>query len=704
MGGGASKQLPDDTNTDAFDNVDTRDSTANLIPVEFHDRALGLELAPRKKGGVVIKHVVPGFSAAKHGSIRRGMRVMTVDGEDVATLPLQDCLTILHRAPRPVTVVFKDGIFYRRAKHDDEDEEATPKNVTGANDDDAVYATNETFADEYDGPVCFFCESPATSRIQVGGEYQCVCDACGEWRRRARAQAGDSLDGSIRKHRLDSIPAEVRKRGAVDFFVSGGYMNHVPVEDAPPRASVSDGQASVVGGDIALARAAHARTSSSLDSFLEGLPMTTSEPVEGTQGSTPERALLQPSTPGDLDEATAALLRQIQEEDAREAAEHQRRQQEMDQATADAIAQLQEQDRVEDAIMRRQQEMQREAVQAKVNVDKATADTIAQLQEQDRAEDAARRRRQEMQRETAQAEAGQLLLLQQQQEQAARQREEALLRQHYETRQREIQNRDEQMVLAAIQMSQLQNQLLEQQSAEIPEPFSWKVPKGVGYTLAELENEGGGGGDNTASQAVPRLGERHCRQRGCGCTQFREEPTRPTICTCRHGEMYHRLDEEAPLARTNVPGVYKCEYCHVNIVKENGFSGWYNEVRGGDGAVVHVECWEEYKDSVSARCFHCQQPLRKKEGVFNGRYCKVNGHGKCHKECLEPHKVSVGEVCELCEEALLRPYIILRDGSGGLRARSGRENLTIHKDCWHAFLRGGGDEKKPPNWKKRILT
>ena len=113
---------------------------------------------------------------------------------------------------------------------------------------------------------------------------------------------------------------------------------------------------------------------------------------------------------------------------------------------------------------------------------------------------------------------------------------------------------------------------------------------------------------------------------------------------------------------------------------------------GSDGKSVHVEGWEKYKDIIAGLCFHCQQPLRKKEGVFSGRYCKVEGRGKCHKECLEQHKVSVGEVCDLCEGALLRPYVILRDGSGGLHVRPGQENLTIHKDCWHAFLRGGGDK------------
>jgi hypothetical protein len=689
MGGGTSKQLPGGANDggSAFNDiggksVDAGDSDNNLVPVVFRDRALGLELAPRKKGGVVVKGVVPGFPAAELGHVRRGMRMMTVDGENVSTMPLQECLAILHRAPRPVTVVFKDGIFYRRKKQSDDGAgEAKPSVAdtgNGANDEVAVYASNETFADEYDGPVCFFCQAPATSRIQVGGEYQCVCDECGEWRKTAKARANDGMSSSIRKRRSDYVRPDVRKQGAVDFFVSGG---RAPIVEAlpSPHANVREqrsGHDSVVAKGAVPPKGGQPHKSRSIDSFLEGLP----EAGDGGSGSGGEAHFFNdlprarenteewqaaPFGGGggaEMDEATAALLKQIQEEDAREAAEHQRRQQVTDRASADAIA---------------------------------------KMQEQDRAEDADRRRRQEMQREASRAEANQLMMLQRQQEQEARAREEALLRQHYEAQQKQLENREEQMVLAAIQMSQLQNQMSEQQSAEVPEPFSWKVPKGVGYTLADLEREGGGGGGGD-SAAAPRLGERHCRQRGCGCMQFREDPTRPTICSCRHGEMYHRLDEEAPLARTKVPGVYKCEYCHVDIVKENGFSGWYNEVRGSDGKSVHVECWEKYKDIIAGLCFHCQQPLRKKEGVFSGRYCKVEGRGKCHKECLEQHKVSVGEVCDLCEGALLRPYVILRDGSGGLHVRPGQENLTIHKDCWHAFLRGGGDEKKLPNWNKRI--
>ena len=96
--------------------------------------------------------------------------------------------------------------------------------------------------------------------------------------------------------------------------------------------------------------------------------------------------------------------------------------------------------------------------------------------------------------------------------------------------------------------------------------------------------------------------------------QFDEDASRPTVCKCGHGEMYHRLDTEAPLAKLNIPGASKCIYCSKAIVSGNGFSGWYNEVQNSDGALCHVECWEQYKDSVSAKCIKCLQPLRKRKG------------------------------------------------------------------------------------------
>ena len=191
--------------------------------------------------------------------------------------------------------------------------------------------------------------------------------------------------------------------------------------------------------------------------------------------------------------------------------------------------------------------------------------------------------------------------------------------------------------------------------------------------------------------AAPVLGERHCRQRGCSCMQFDEDPARSTICKCRHGEMYHRLDTEAPLARTTVPGAAQCIHCNTQIIAGNGFSGWYNEVQGSNGKLCHVECWEQYKDSISAKCVKCLQPLRKKEGLFSGRYKKLGEGRKIHKECFAQYKVDIGEYCDICGEALLREYVILQDGSAGLQAHKDGK-VYAHKDCWHRYL--GGDRRR----------
>ena len=58
----------------------------------------------------MVKHAVEGYQAYSEG-IRRGMRVLSVNGQDISLESLENCMAKLRTAPRPVTIIFKDGIF-----------------------------------------------------------------------------------------------------------------------------------------------------------------------------------------------------------------------------------------------------------------------------------------------------------------------------------------------------------------------------------------------------------------------------------------------------------------------------------------------------------------------------------------------------------------------------------------------------------------
>ena len=76
----------------------------------------------------MVKHAVEGYQAYSEG-IRRGMRVLSVNGQDISFESLENCMAKLRTAPRPVTIIFKDGIFFERKRlsysNTDENEETT---------------------------------------------------------------------------------------------------------------------------------------------------------------------------------------------------------------------------------------------------------------------------------------------------------------------------------------------------------------------------------------------------------------------------------------------------------------------------------------------------------------------------------------------------------------------------------------------------
>ena len=83
-----------------------------------------------------------------------------------------------------------------------------------------------------------------------------------------------------------------------------------------------------------------------------------------------------------------------------------------------------------------------------------------------------------------------------------------------------LQIREEQRLLAAIQASQLEAQIQDEQFNEMEEPLSWKAPRGNCSSSGNNNINKGNVSMNqeTGNLYVPVLGERHCRQRGCTCT------------------------------------------------------------------------------------------------------------------------------------------------------------------------------------------
>ena len=632
-----------DSEEENYSTLDLNALPASCYAIEFTSKSLGMELAQRKKGGIVVKHVVEGYQAFAEG-IRRGMRIINVDSQDISNKNLDVCMSILQNAPRPVTIVFKDGIFFERKRvannetYDNENDTTGNKNMI-IDEDHALYATtNDNNFEEFSGPVCFFCQAIATCKVCVGNEFQTVCDECRSWRLREQKNSPSSKQKNIKPCKSTFLEKQIRqksnrnnaskKTSALDFFVEGKIQSKIEEEEQQHH------------------QYHHQRQESSMMTMTEynNVNNTTTtashvnkKNVNKCNGNNYENIIR--NTEDGIDDATKAMILALQEQDQKEAEEKRQQQQVTDEASLVAIRAIQEQDVFEEEERMRRRKEDNESLQ-KMQVEK------------------------------------------QQQEKRAREESEKL------------RIREEQMLIAAIQASQLEAQVQEEQFKEIQEPLSWKAPRQLSNNNNNNNNMNNASNLNihvdNNNFAAPVLGERHCRQRGCSCMQFDEDPARSTICKCRHGEMYHRLDTEAPLARTTVPGAAQCIHCNTQIIAGNGFSGWYNEVQGSNGKLCHVECWEQYKDSISAKCVKCLQPLRKKEGLFSGRYKKLGEGRKIHKECFAQYKVDIGEYCDICGEALLREYVILQDGSAGLQAHKDGK-VYAHKDCWHRHL--GGDRR-----------
>jgi len=417
------------------------------------------------------------------------------------------------------------------------------------------------------------------------------------------------------------------------------------------------------------------KNSSALDFFVEGKMLSKVEQGKEVSTSITENSTNDTTDVKKIDQNYYVLNKKA--DDSNHNIDVQ--QDDIDDATKAMILAIQKQD---------QQELEQEK-QLQRATDEASLAAIKAIQEQDAMEEQERIKQQKIENER-------VLRMKNEEEERERQLKMESDR---------LQIREEQMLLAAIQASQLEAQIQDEQFNEMQEPLSWKAPHGDGISSSSNNNSNNGNvstNQETENFYVPALGERHCRQRCCTCMQFDEDITRPTICKCRHGEMYHRLDSEAPLARTNIPGIAKCVHCSKDIINGNGFSGWYNEVQGSNGKLVHVECWEQYKDTVSAKCVKCLQPLRRKEGLFSGRYKKLGDGKKCHKECFSQYKIDIGDFCDVCNEALLREYVILQDGSAGLEAHKDGK-VYAHKDCWHRHL-GGGGSNGHSNYKRTIIN
>ena len=84
-----------------LDNDDISLPRINLVLLQHDDISLlGINLIAKRSGGAMVR------SAPKHkNQIRRGMTLLTINGEDVATRPLENILSLL--LARPLDLVFR---------------------------------------------------------------------------------------------------------------------------------------------------------------------------------------------------------------------------------------------------------------------------------------------------------------------------------------------------------------------------------------------------------------------------------------------------------------------------------------------------------------------------------------------------------------------------------------------------------------------
>ena len=85
-------------------NVDTDTTT-----IFDEDGSLGIELAPRKHGGAIIKEIKEGGLAEKNGCLRKAMTLKAINEMQVLDVPLPIVLDHLRNAPRPLSLTWKNA-------------------------------------------------------------------------------------------------------------------------------------------------------------------------------------------------------------------------------------------------------------------------------------------------------------------------------------------------------------------------------------------------------------------------------------------------------------------------------------------------------------------------------------------------------------------------------------------------------------------
>jgi len=85
-------------------NLDT-----DTITIFDEEGSLGIELAPRKHGGAIIKEIKEGGLAEKCGCLRKAMTLKAINEMQVLNVPLSVVLNHLRNAPRPLSLTWKNA-------------------------------------------------------------------------------------------------------------------------------------------------------------------------------------------------------------------------------------------------------------------------------------------------------------------------------------------------------------------------------------------------------------------------------------------------------------------------------------------------------------------------------------------------------------------------------------------------------------------
>ena len=94
----------DDSESELDLDIDVDES----VDVDFGPGPMGLELATRKKGGVIVLNIDDGSKASRSGLVKQGMVVAQINGRDCMNLLLNEVLGKLKKLPRPVKIKFLD--------------------------------------------------------------------------------------------------------------------------------------------------------------------------------------------------------------------------------------------------------------------------------------------------------------------------------------------------------------------------------------------------------------------------------------------------------------------------------------------------------------------------------------------------------------------------------------------------------------------